>query len=115
MLYSTVSVSDEDIKYQVISNFDLVKCKMIVKTHLLFYLCILLIFDCILMFQYSFKPIPWKAILLAFFLCVGGTCLLITGSLIVSGHIDEKVSYLLKQLILLIVKKMAASKSFLRL
>ncbi|XP_054258094.1 transmembrane protein 230 [Macrosteles quadrilineatus] len=40
--------------------------------------------------QYSFKPIPWKALFLAFLLCVVGTCLLITGSLIVSGHIDEK-------------------------
>uniref|UniRef100_A0A1B6H2C1 Transmembrane protein 230 n=2 Tax=Cuerna arida TaxID=1464854 RepID=A0A1B6H2C1_9HEMI len=39
---------------------------------------------------YGTKTIPWKAILLAFFLCVGGTCLLVTGSLIVSGHIDAK-------------------------
>lgn len=35
--------------------------------------------------------IPWKAITLATLLFVGGTVMLVTGSLIVSGHIDTKV------------------------
>lgn len=34
--------------------------------------------------------IPWKAIFLAGLLFVGGTVMLIVGSLIVSGHIDSK-------------------------
>ncbi|KAL6446132.1 hypothetical protein ACFW04_001046 [Cataglyphis niger] len=36
--------------------------------------------------------IPWKAITLAALLFVGGTVMLIVGSLIVSGHIDSKYS-----------------------
>ncbi|NP_001153327.1 uncharacterized protein LOC100114926 isoform 1 [Nasonia vitripennis] len=36
--------------------------------------------------------IPWKAITLATLLFVGGTVMLVTGSLIVSGHIDTKYS-----------------------
>ncbi|CAL1674259.1 unnamed protein product [Lasius platythorax] len=36
--------------------------------------------------------IPWKAITLAALLFVGGTVMLIMGSLIVSGHIDSKYS-----------------------
>ncbi|XP_014600064.1 transmembrane protein 230 isoform X1 [Polistes fuscatus] len=36
--------------------------------------------------------IPWKAITLAALLFVGGTVMLIMGSLIISGHIDSKYS-----------------------
>ena len=39
--------------------------------------------------------IPWKAISLAFVLCVGGLFMLILGSLIVTGHLDSKVTNLL--------------------
>ncbi|XP_048512405.1 transmembrane protein 230 isoform X1 [Athalia rosae] len=34
--------------------------------------------------------IPWKAITLAALLFIGGTVMLIVGSLIISGHIDSK-------------------------
>lgn len=37
------------------------------------------------------QKIPWKAVLLAILLCVGGLFMLIFGSLIVSGHVDTKV------------------------
>lgn len=36
------------------------------------------------------QKIPWKAIILATILCVGGIVTLVTGVLIVSGHIHEK-------------------------
>lgn len=36
------------------------------------------------------QKVPWKAIILATILCVGGLVTLVTGSLIVSGHIHEK-------------------------
>ncbi|CAG9787889.1 unnamed protein product [Diatraea saccharalis] len=44
--------------------------------------------------QFELPPqkIPWKAISLAAFLFIVGTVLLITGSLIVTGHIDTKYS-----------------------
>lgn len=38
------------------------------------------------------QKVPWKAIGLALLLCVGGLVMLIVGSLIVSGHLDTKVS-----------------------
>jgi hypothetical protein len=45
--------------------------------------------------QYDIKPkvrIPWKAIGLAAVLFLGGTLLLVLGSLLVAGRIDAKVS-----------------------
>ncbi|XP_018371342.1 PREDICTED: uncharacterized protein LOC108766507 isoform X1 [Trachymyrmex cornetzi] len=36
--------------------------------------------------------IPWKAIILAVLLFIGGTIMLIMGSLIVSGYIDSKIA-----------------------
>ncbi|XP_069704936.1 transmembrane protein 230 [Periplaneta americana] len=41
-------------------------------------------------FEVPRQTIPWKAVALATCLCFGGTILLVTGSLLVSGHIDTK-------------------------
>lgn len=41
-------------------------------------------------FELSRHKIPWKALCLAVFLCVGGTLLLTVGILIVFGHLDDK-------------------------
>ncbi|XP_051163749.1 transmembrane protein 230 isoform X1 [Leptopilina boulardi] len=45
--------------------------------------------------------IPWKAIILAALLFIGGTVMLVMGSLIVSGHIDTKYSDRMWPLIIL--------------
>ncbi|XP_043460986.1 transmembrane protein 230 isoform X1 [Leptopilina heterotoma] len=45
--------------------------------------------------------IPWKAIILAAMLFIGGTVMLVMGSLIVSGHIDTKYSDRMWPLIIL--------------
>ncbi|XP_066991538.1 transmembrane protein 230 [Anabrus simplex] len=44
--------------------------------------------------QFESPPseIPWKALILAFLLCVGGTVLLVMGSLLVSGYFGVKYS-----------------------
>ena len=49
--------------------------------------------DCFLPEQFELKkrPIPWKAIGYAVILFVVGTALLIAGSLIHSGHVDNEV------------------------
>ena len=43
-------------------------------------------------FELKKKPIPWKAIFYATILFLVGTALLITGSLIHTGHVDNEVS-----------------------
>ena len=47
--------------------------------------------ECIL-FQSPAAAIPWKSVCLAAILFVFGTALLVIGSLLVTGHIDEQYS-----------------------
>lgn len=51
-----------------------------------------------LLFQFIKPPpkVPWKAIVLAFFLFTVGTLLLIFGSLLFTGYFDVKVRRFLK-------------------